>query len=346
MSTRAESDFQKILSELREGKIADLYLLEGEDFYLKGRLVAALEKLLIEPSMLTLHKFTMDFDRKAGNQALKRLKDELSTPAFMSKRKLIVVKDSGLFEAGASTDDEALIDVLMSSHPGACLVFLEEKTDKRKKKLLTAVRERGVLALINKPSEQELLVWAAHEFKKKGLEISRETAREFIDRYDRNLLLLESEAEKLSLYLQHKGEKRVKSEDLDIVGTPDIKGSIFNLMDMIFSGKTKEALLLLDSLIESKEPVLLILFMFARHIKQLLSIKTFKSPYDAAGKMKIPVFAAQKLGRQASGVNAASLELMYLECHETDLKIKTGFFPERLAVESLIAKFSQVKYNS
>lgn len=334
--------FNDILSELRAGDIRNLYVLEGEDEYLKSKILISLEKLLIEPSAKSLDKVTIDVDKKAVETTINRIIDEIKTPSFLSKRKLVIVKKSGIFSLKSISDEirtqiEDLVGALSS---GCTLVFIEDKIDKRKKWLVKLINDNGLAAQISKPELDALRIWVRKRFKEHGIKLTHDATDVFIQRNERELFSMENESEKLILYCKHEGIKELNSKDIINIGSTDLKESIFNLFDSVSSGNAGEALEIFNNLISQKEPIQLILFMLARHIKQLICAKDIGNSKDIITELKVPPFVASKLTRQCASSTLTELENMYLKCHEFDVLIKSSMINDKMAIEILLSEFS------
>ncbi len=365
-------NFNDILSDLKSGLIADLYVLEGEEEYLKNKLLKALETLLIEPAVRALDLVIFEPSGKAGADDLRKIISELNTPPFMSKKRLIIVRKSGLFSSSrkttsrsveASDEDEAedagddsvtaaaslpsnrgdgriltVGDVIDNTCGTACLVFIEDKVDKRQKLLVEKIQNRGVLAVISKPDPGTLRIWVRKEFERERIALSPEVIDAFIDRNDGSLLQMSNEICKLVLYARSVPKGRIYFQDLDAIGIADLKGSIFELVDALSARKAGEAYRILEVLLSQKQPIQLIFFMLARHVRQLITAKDIGNVSQIQQRMKVMPFVANKLYYQSRNVTFGNLEYIYKSCHDADVSIKTSRITDRIALDVLIAE--------
>lgn len=369
--------FKEILLELKKGEIRPLYVLEGDEEYLKEKLVRALETLLVEPSTKALDYVTFDFTGSSSRVNLPQIQNEVRTPPFLSKKRLIVVKNSNLFsmtgkgkkeaaqeteetpatgidetDDGAGSSESALstsaslsskdrqkqLITLFSTDMGTCcLVFVEEKTDKRMKAVIEKINETGILANIAKPDIREIRTWVKGEFSKKNITINPDDCDFFIERNDGNLQNMTGEIAKLELYAQSQKKNTVDQRDIEAIGVSDLKGNIFDIVDALSKNNAQEAYRVLDLLLVQKQPVPMISFMLARHIRQLITAKDLGSTDAIIKKMKVIPFVANKLFYQAKNFSFEALEDLYKECYETDLAVKTSQIPDRMALETLFA---------
>lgn len=363
--------FKEILTNLKKGIVESVYVLEGEETYLKNKLLNAIKSLLIEPSATVLDYVVYDYSNQVSKVNIPQILSEVRTPPFLSKKRLVVIKNSNLFllngkgksavpaenaEDDLSDDTKSvpddvsssalkdrqsqLISLIQSDIDSCCLVFIEEKVDKRMKNVVEAIRKAGVLATISKPDLRDIKSWVGGELGKAGISVSSGVIEYFIDRYDGNLQSMTSEIDKLKLYTAACGKNVVDIKDVDDIGSPDFKGSIFDIVDALAKNDAQEAFRLLDLLIIQKQPVPFISFMIARHIRQLITAKDLGDTSNIAKKMKLLPFVANKLYYQAKNFSFDELEDLYNMCFETDLAVKTSRIQDRLALETLFASIA------
>jgi len=357
--------FKDVLAELKKGIVQPVYLLEGDEPYLKNKLLKAIESLLIEPSTKTLDYLCFDYSNQPSKVNMQQIQTEMKTPPFLSKRRMIVIKNSGLFTMNGKTKKEndmqaddketdetdtvsespssskdrqaQLLSLFQYASDSCCLVFIEDKVDKRMKAVIEKVQENGTLASITKPDLREIRLWVKGELSKIDFSIAPDVCDYFIDRNDGNLQNMVGEIEKLSLLAQAKGKKTIDREDVEEIGSSDLKGSIFDIVDALSKKNAQEAYRLLDLLLVQKQPIQLISFMLARHVRQLIAAKELGSQDAIIRRMKVIPFVANKLFYQAKSFSFDSLEELYKECFESDLAVKTSKIQDRLALELLFA---------
>ncbi|MHB1453606.1 MAG: DNA polymerase III subunit delta [Saccharofermentanales bacterium] len=365
--------FNDILSDLKNGIIADLYVLEGEEDYLKSKLLKALETLLIEPTVRTLDLVVYEPGGKTTVDDLKKIINELRTPPFMSKKRLIIIRKSGLFSSARKSssrtadipgDEESdgpdqdiqttadspvsrsgdkdltIHDLIDNTSEAACLVFIEDKVDKRQKALVEKIQLRGILATISKPDPGTLRTWVRKEFERDRISMPPDVIDAFIDRNDGSLMQMSNEITKLILYAQSVPKGSLDFRDIEAIGIADLKGTIFELVDALSAKKAGEAYRILDVLLSQKQPVQLIFFMLARHIRQLITAKDIGNVSAIQQRMKVMPFVANKLYYQSRNVAFENLEYIYKSCHDADLSVKTSKITDKIALDVLIAESS------
>jgi len=337
-----ELKFNDILMQLRKGEIESLYVLEGEEEYLKEKLIKSIEKILIDPSAKEIDFVSINCNEKNLKITPEYIKNEISTPAFISKRKLVVIKNSGLFASGKKSENkneitmnlESLINFIPET---ACLVFSEKKVDKRQKTIVEAIHNKGVLADISKPDIRTIRTWVVKELEKSGIKIEAKACDVFIERNESVLMQMTGELEKLVLYCKSQGTDVINQSDVENIGISDLKGSIFDLTDALSKLNAQEAYRILDVLIMQKQPLPLISFMIARHFRQLIIAKDINDISGIIKKLKVIPFVGNKLFYQSKKFSADSLDLIYNECYDSEVSVKTSKINDRVSIETLFA---------
>jgi len=368
--------YKELKAELREGRARQLYVLYGEETFLIGKLVDSLTDLLIEPNCLALDRVIIDGNGQAARLDPDKLTAEVMTPPFMSQRKLVVVRQSAWLtsgqsrttaepasdDAGSQTDDseddnpdngsarksrqEALLHMIEKLPDSVCLVFVENKVDKRLKQLVSAIEKKGVIAEIGREQPRTLQQWVDAECRRRGIHIAPVAAESLIDRCDLSMQVIWNELDKLFLYCAYAGLKEVGPDLIAEISLPDLRGNIFSLTDALSDGHTEKALQLVDTLISQRQPVQLIQFMLARHIRQLICAAELGRPDKITAELKVLPFVASRLASQARRFSLLVLEDLYASCFDSDMLVKTGQLSDRLALETLLVKASEMAKRS
>lgn len=343
-------NFRTSKQEMDQGAWHQGYLFYGPEKYLVRQLVEKLQKAFIADGMedLDLVKIRPDGDLKKTD--LERVKQELATPAFLSKRKLVIMENTGLFdkvEKNRNLADDFLA-IIGDLNPGSCLVLVEEQIDGRRKKLLKAWADHdGAQVEVKQEDAKVLLGWLQVKAQQKKLGLSRQAGESLIDRCDSDMGQLDLEMTKALLYAEYAGLKGIDVNLINLVCRDDLHGRIFDLTDAIAAGMAKKSLDLLDILLQLKEPLPLIRFMLNRQLKQLICAKEVGQASALTRQLKVQPFVAKRLLGQARKLKLADLEYLYRLSFLSDWQVKQGKMADDLAFESLIIEaclyFSRVQ---
>lgn len=330
-------NFQEWYKQIKGQEVKSLYLVSGEEEFLIKQGLNALIEECIAPSCESL-----DLMKLSGLPDKDKLLAEVSTVSFISPKRLIILHNSGLFNnsRGSTEEKRDLLDKLSESLDNqVCLCLVEEKVDKRLKKSF-AIFDKVPSEQVEVPKLEapELLRWISAYLHKQDLRISKNAAESLIMRCDSALAELSLELDKLSKYCIYAGLESIDYDLIEHCCREDLQGNIFKLIDEVSAQRSDRAMLLLDRLIKQKEPLILILFMLARHFRQLLCSKDAQTEQELSKKLKIPYFVAGRLLRQNRVFRRETLLELCTLCQEADYAIKNGLMDERLAVEMILLK--------
>ena len=316
-------------ADLRSGELKPVYLLYGDEAYLKQSYKSRFRKAAAGDDSMNISEFEgKDISEDA-------VIDIAGTMPFFSEHRLVIVENSGWFK----NKTEKLPDFLDGFPETTVLLFLEEETDKRNR-LYKAVQKRGYICELSHPERRDLSVWAARYLAASGKKITASTMDHFLDRVGDDMQNVRNELEKLISYLGE--EEVVTTLDVDMISTGTVTNRIFDMVRAIAARRTGEALGMYHDLLTLREPPMRILVLIARQYRQLLSVKEMtaagKDRNQIAKDLKIPVFAVGKLQQQAKSFRSAALFAKIRRCAELEEAVKTGNLQDRLAVELLITE--------
>jgi len=319
---------QRIQNDIKQNTFQPIYLLYGEERYLKKQYTDRLRKALCPTDdQMNTHFY-------AGKDTpVNEIIDLAETMPFLAERRVIFISDSGLFKSGG----EKMAEYLTDASETTCFVFTESEIDKRSK-LYKAVQAKGYVAEFSVQDEQTLKRWIAGTLAKENKKITENTVQLFLQKTGTDMENIQMELEKLICYCMD--QEVVTAEDVEIICTNRISNHIFDMINAIADGKTKEALQLYYDLLALKEPPMRILFLIARQCNLLLQVKEMRSRgYDAkaiAPKIGVPPFIAGKYVTQSGRFKTSTLRNAVEQCVEAEEAVKSGRMNDLMSVEVLI----------
>ena len=321
---------QRINEDIKTGNFKQIYLLYGEERYLKNQYTTRLRKALCQDGDEMNTHFYQGKDFSLG-----QVIDLAETLPFLAERRVMFFKDTGLFKAGG----EKLAEYLANPNDTTFFVFTESEVDKRSK-LYKTVQSKGYVAEFTVQDENSLKRWIAGILGREGKKISENTAQLLLSKTGTDMENIQMELEKLICYTM--GREVITKEDVEAVGTVHVTNRIFEMVTAIVAGNTRKAMDLYEDLLTLKEPPMRIMFLIAKQFNQLLQVKELAGKGaqkgEIASKVKVPPFVAGKLIAQARAFSREQI-LSYVEfCVESEEAVKTGRLSDRLAVELLIAR--------
>lgn len=324
---------QTLNQDIKTGEFKQIYLLYGEEAFLKNSYKNRLKEAIIGDD-------TMNFARFEGKgldvDELIRLAD---TMPFFAERRLILVEDSGFFKSAS----DALVQYLPSMPDTTILLFVETEVDKRNR-LYKKVKDMGYAAELNRQDSAQLARWAGGILTREQKKITKHTMELFLSMAGDDMENIRMELEKLISYTL--GREIITDEDVMAVCTVQVTNRIFEMVSAIVNRQPRKAMDLYEDLLTLKEPPMRILFLIARQFNQLLQVKDLMGKGmdkgTIASKLKMQPFVVGKTMPQARQFGREQI-LSYVEfCVETEEAVKSGRLQDRLAVELLITR----EYNS
>ena len=335
MAQQTEQKYAQLAESLRRGELQNFYFLWGEESYLIEKAVQSIGKICLETGCEGVDSIESEWNEKTMEPDL--LKEWVSTPPFLSKRRLVLLRNSGIMNGKiAEKPLEGYLKVFANLPESVCLILVEEKVDKRKKKLYEQIQQLSYVVNVPRQSAEDLCKWVGALFRRAELRVTIDAVNSLVDRVEGDMRLLENEVKKVILFCQYRKMTAVTITEIEEVCIPDLRGSVFQMTDAIGQRNTAVALHIAERLIAMKEPVTRIRFMLARHLKQLLCAKEAVKSAELASRLKIPPFAAQKLMKQASSFKMEELKDFYLTCAHSDYQVKTGAMEELLSLQLLL----------
>ena len=145
--------------DLKTGQLKQVYLLYGEENYLKRQYKERLTKAIFPDGD------TMNYAYYEGKGVdIKEVIDLAETLPFFAERRLIVFENTGFFKSAAGAD---LADYVKEMPETTRFLFVENEVDKRSK-LYKAVGAKGRAVELGFQDESTLKRWMAGLIKKEG----------------------------------------------------------------------------------------------------------------------------------------------------------------------------------
>lgn len=319
---------KQINEDIKQGNFKQVYLLYGEERYLRRQYRDRLRKALCsEGDTMNTHCY------EGKNISVGEIIDLAETLPFLAQRRVIFISDSGLFKSGG----EKMAEYLAAPNETTYFVFTENEIDKRSK-LFKTVQSKGYAADFTVQDEKTLKRWVAGTLGRDGKKITENTVQLLLTKTGSDMENIQMELEKLVCYCMDR--EVIRDEDVEAICTTRISSHIFDMINAIADSKQKEALELYYDLLALKEPPMRILFLIARQCNLLLQAKALKSKgFDQrtiASRIGVPPFAAGKYLTQASRFKSEKLRSAVVKCVEAEEAVKSGRMNDVMSVEILI----------
>lgn len=324
---------QKLNEEIKTGQLRQVYLLYGEEAYLRSQYRDKLKTALLGGGdAMNCHYFEGK-DIVAGE-----IIDLAETMPFLAERRVLVLENSGLFSHGG----EQLAEYLQAPAPTAYFVFAEASVDKRSK-LYKAVTAKGRAVEFKAQDESVLQRWILGILKREGKNITGNDLNFFLDKTGSDMENIRAELEKLLCYCMDRDV--ITAQDIEAVCTKQISNQIFDMINAIADKKQRKAMELYYDLLALKEPPMRILYLITRQFNLLLQVKELKAKgcdgNTIGEKVGLAGFIARKYMTQASRFRVEDLRRAVEDCVEAEEAVKTGKMNDVMSVELLIVRYSK-----
>ena len=322
------------MAKLDLKNIEKCYLLYGEDTFSRKSYEDKIKKKVVDEAAEMMNVSVFNDVKTTAGQII----EAAETFPFLCDRRFILVKDCGFFTEGKKAESDLLADYMQNLPETACIVFSEEKPDKRLK-LYKAVEKNGIAEEFKGLSDTDLASMIEKKFAKNGIKASKSVCVYMVRCTGADAELLKSESDKLLAYLGDR--KDVTAADIDAVCQKSAETKVFDLVDAMIAGKTEKALEIYRNLLNLNESPFMVLSLISRQFRIIMKSKSLSesgvSSNEIAKMIGVPSFAVNGALRQAKGFTYDTLKGALNKCIETDYMIKTGQLDAVTAVEMIIA---------
>ena len=325
---------KRIIQDIKSEQFSNVYLLFGEEAYLRKQYRDKLKSALIAADD------SMNFSAFAGKDInVNEVVDLAGTLPFFAERRVIVIENSGWMKAG----NDRIVELIKDLPDTTFVIFVEEEVDKRNK-LYKAIGQKGYAASFEVQDETTLQKWIMGLLKKENKRITGDALNLLLDRTGTDMESIAKEVEKLICYKYY--DEGSTKQDVEELCTVRIQNKIFDMVEAVADKKQKQALDLYYDLLALKEAPMKILALIARQFNLLLQVREMKMKgYDEASIAQKtglnPYFLKKKYLPQASRFKLEQLQHAVKSCVQADEDVKTGRVPDLLSVELIIVGLSR-----
>ena len=318
--------------DLKTGQFKQIYLLYGEEGYLKRQYRDRFIKAMLPEGD------TMNYAHYEGkNINVREVIDLAETLPFFAQRRLIVFEDTGFFKSAGAE----LADYIKDMPETTYFVFVENEVDKRSK-LYKAVKAKGHIVELTTQDEGTLKRWIQGIVRREKKQISDSVILYFLNKVGTDMENIQRELEKVFCYALDRQE--ITREDIDAVCVTQITNHIFDMVNAVADKNQRRALDLYYDLLALKEPPMRILFLMIRQYRILFQVKGLSGQgygkKEIASKAGLHPFAAGKYMDQAKKFRMSELRAVMEDGADHEQRVKTGLLTDNLAVELFIVKHS------
>ncbi len=328
-------------SSLETGSLLPVYIIAGDDIYLKKQALDRIIKAAVEPDdEMNLVRFSYGVD-------LQQVYDELNGFPLMADKKCVVLSEFDI-DGASKTELDKLLELVAEPYDTSVFVLyfgtyeVDFKKSSKVKKIISAVESAGGAAVrLDHKAPDELARWLCASAKKQGCLLSPQNANYIIDICSLDINLLTNELTKLCAFVRA-GE--ITRETVDRVCVKSVEASVYDLSAKIISGDTSGAMKLLDELYYMNLDTVIIFYnissAFVDMYRAFAAKTEGKNPESLAADfgMGNRSFVLRRAAGNLRKYNEKKLELSFDAIIKTEKELKSYSSNSRAAVEKLIVR--------
>jgi DNA polymerase-3 subunit delta len=258
---------------------------------------------------------------------------DLSTPSLLGERRALLVSGAQRLPEAAL---RALLAYLASPSPDALLALTVVSTG-RPPRLVWALQEAGAAGREVALRRQDLPRWVLDRARLRGLELAPQGAALLVATVGEDPAVLDQAVEQLAAAFPGRrvgpAEVRAQFEGLG-------ERRVWELCDLAFSGRAREALGTLRALLQAREDPILIVGGIASRVRDLIRVRGLPDrlpPSEAARVAGVRFdWQVRRYREQAARYGPEELEALHARVVETDRALKAGM-PGDVVLAALVA---------
>lgn len=314
-----------------------LYLLHGPDEYRRS---AALNDMRarIPPDVYELNVSVLEGRRLK----LDTLVSACEAMPFLAERRLVIVHDL-LKHQKAGAERDALRSYLERVSQSCDLVFVESEDVDKRGTLFSYLKKQGDVQEFALQEGPQLARWLSERAQSLGVRLEPAAAQQMVALVGLETRALVNELEKLASYVGKGG--RITVPIVERMVQDEQEQNLFAFIDALCTRRRSLALLSVRHLLEDGQAATYILFMIARQLRILLSVKTLMSqrmrPDDIAAQLGQKPFVVRKAMEQVRTFSEPELIDFHDRVVALDHATKTGRIGAETGLELLVAEITE-----
>lgn len=329
--------------QLKEEKQNSIYLLYGEEIFLLESIIKKIKKQFGK-MIPGINYIQID------ETNVEELISDLETPSLGYDKKLIIIKNSGLFKKEGKRKNAKLAELkekiatyfkenINEIKEYNTVILIEEEIEKNA--LYKIIEKEGIVCEFEKQKLPQLIQRLKAIFHAYKVEIDDSTLKYMIEECGSGMQELINESRKLIEYAGENG--KITKQDVDLLCIKQIEAVIFSLTDALGKKDIKSALETLKNLIYKKEPVQKIVITLYNHFKKLYLVKiALEQNLNIAESLSLKpnqMFLASKYKTQASYFQKDELQNILEEFRKLDQNSKIGLIDIDVGLEAILSNY-------
>lgn len=325
---------QQILSDIKNETYKPVYLLYGDEAYLRVQYKNKLKEALVAPDDSMNYSYYQGKDVNVAEMI-----DLSETMPFLADKRVIILENTGFAKDG----NDALAEYILGGIADSTVIILAEQAVDKRTKLYKAIDKNGRCVSFDTQNDDTLKKWILGRLKKEGRQITGHTLDIFLETVGTDMYTISSELDKLIAYTMDRDV--ITEGDIKAVCCVRLQNRIFDMIGRIANKQGSEVVKMYHELLAMKESPFGILALIVRQFNQMLQIADLMesglSSKAIASKVGLSPYIVGKYIPQVKKFTLKEMQDILKACAETDHNVKKGVMGAELGVELLIIDISR-----
>jgi len=321
----------ELKKQLADNDIKQVYLFWGEERFLMDTYLERIAGKVPDGGLPEFNRLTVT----EAKNSIGEIMDFLETYPMMSEKKLLIMRDTGIFKNASEEVKEFWTKQLENIPEFAVIVFAESEIDKRGV-IYKAVEKAGFVLEFAYLSPVDTVTWAERQILNAKKKIKKDNAEYLVEICGEGLGNLNNEVKKFIDFC----EEEVTRSDIDRLVSKSINTKVFEMTDAIMEHNADKALGILSDMKTVKESAFKILYILFGTFDKMLQANLMQQDGESADviakKLKVPPFIARKYMKRS--FREDFLTDCVVKIAEIDYAIKEGKTDEWTALETFVAE--------
>ncbi|MBQ7740810.1 MAG: DNA polymerase III subunit delta [Eubacterium sp.] len=336
----------ELKAQLKSGEFSNVYIIYGEENYLKEYYVKKLKNKLVDSAFEDFNFHSYD----GKNASMDDIIMDAQMIPMMSEYSFVLVHDFP-FDKDKDACDK-IKEYIKEPVESAVIVFwmdaieVDIKKNSKYKSLEAAFSKNACSVNLERRSENDLAKLIVSSAKKRGCKIDMQNARYLISIVGSDIQTIFNELEKLCANI---GEGEIDKKLIDSLATKSLQARVFDLSRFILRGDSNGAYNVLRVLFAQKEEPIGILSVISNCYIDMYRVKCAKRAGANEGDIanyfnyKGRDFLIRNAARDVSSVSKHALRSAIDVLCETDEAMKSTAIDKNILLEETVAKLLMLR---
>ncbi len=335
----AEFDEKSLKAHIKSGDFLPLYLVYGDEEYLKKTYVDMIVSKNVEPSFESFN-----FEKYDGKGLdIDTVFQAATVMPMMSDKRCLVIEDYKL--EGISEENFRTMESFFSDLPEtSIIIFHQKKTDfsaAKAKNAITLFKKFGAVCVLNKRTGNDLIKPLISSAAKQKCTLTPQMANYLVSLCGDDFNMLINEINKVCNYV---GEGEITKAHIDAVATKTDDAKIYALTKALMNKDFDEAYKTLHTLFRQKTEPEYILGVIISSYVDMYRAKVSLTCGHKADVLAVSfgyrnrAFALANAGRDSSKIDISVIRNCLEELSKADRQLKSGSSMPILVLEQLMVK--------